>query len=192
MKWLAILILVAAGCAFLYHLATTPAHQLPSVQVNALETFNADRKVASLVGDEALAQASGRPVPVSITLTDSELTSIVTQRMSQTSITEADGLVLHAAGPSLEATANGHYRGFTFPIYLDMAPTIVSGHPQLKLEDAQVGSLPMPGPLEAKIQTEIGHALNFGPALAQISSPQIIVGRGEVTLTGTAVPSAAS
>ncbi|MGH7903241.1 MAG: hypothetical protein ACREPA_03805 [Candidatus Dormibacteraceae bacterium] len=185
---LVILVLVGGG-AYLYSAATTQDHPLPPVQLSGAATLSAEGKLGRLVAAEALARAARRPIPVSISLTDAEISSLVNQRLADSGERQADHLVLHATGAgTLEGTADGHVNGWTFPIYVEGIVSIEAGQPRLQVQTAQIGRLPMPGPLQQRVQSLIRRNLNLGRTLSGLSDLHARLAGNSLTLSGVARP----
>lgn len=197
---LAILVVIlVASAVFLVHEATTPYVQLTAIPVGDAAAASGKQKLTAVSLATQQAQTSGHPVPVSVTLTDAEMTSLVADALrlaaQSGSVPPISGVGIHAAGGGrLQLVANVQEPFVTLPLYLS-ARIATPGRERLEMEvtELRVGRVPLPAGL---VQSIVGQARQ---RLAErVSLPAtgkqpldhvgVAVNSGSLTVTATAEP----
>ncbi len=197
---LAILVVaLLAGAVLLVHESTTPYVRLAAVPAGAAASASGKQKLNAISAARQQAQSSGRPVPVSVTLTDAEMTAQVADALrlaAQTgSVPPVDGVGIHAAGGGrLEVVANVQEPFVTLPLYLS-AHIATPDRQRLEVDvtDLRLGRVPLPAGVVQGIIAQVRQrlaALVSLPASGKqsIDNVGVAVNRGSLTVTATAEP----
>ncbi len=168
--------------------ATHPYRTLGPVTISAANAASAQGKADSLQAAAGRARSSGRPVPVDVTFSDDELSSLAGRRMAALPDPPLDQVVLHATDAGyLEGTARAHAAGQSLPVYLKLRVAVDGGRPSLALVDSRMGTMGMPGPLADQVNHALQQASLLGGSGAA-SDLSVRVTRGAVHITGTVQP----
>jgi hypothetical protein len=197
---LAVLLLaIVAGAVFLFHEATTPYVRLAAISASDAASASGKQKLTAVSLATQQAQTSGRPVPVSVTLTDAEMTSLVADALRQAaqtgSVPPIDGVGIHAAGGGrLEVVASVQEPFVTLPLYLS-AHIATPGRQRLELEvtELRIGRIPLPAGVVQSIIDEVRQRLADRVSLPAtgkqpIDHVGVAVDSGSLTVTATAEP----
>ena len=198
---LATLALVAVALlvllAVLYQAATTPYVKLSAVGTSSAAAESAQQKLTALTTAAEQAHNTGKPVPVSVAFTDTEMTSLASSAVSLAeqsgSLPGIDGVVVHAAGGgTLQVEARVHLLLATLPLYIALHLS-TSDHKSIDIAvtDARLGTIPVPVNLVAGFVDQVRRQLVDRLSLAQAPTydhVSIIVEVGGVTFSATFEP----
>ncbi len=187
--------LVVMGLAF--RAATTPSVALAPVPTSSADATSAQQKISQVATAADQARSSGKPVPVTITISDGEMTSLATDAVTlagQTGTLPAiDGVVVHAAGAgTLQAQARVHFWFATLPLYmaLHLASPDQKGF-DVTVTEARLGTIPLPaglvGGIVDQVRRQVIDRINVSQAPAY-DHASVTVGVGRVTLSATFEP----
>jgi hypothetical protein len=191
---------LVAAAGLLYHAATTPYVNLAAVATSTAATTSAQQKLSLIATAAEQAQSTGKPAPVSVTLSDAEMTSLATNAVSLAeqlgSLPAIDDVVIHAAGArTVQAQARLHLVFVTLPFYV--AVQIASPDQKsidVTVTDARVGTVPLPVGLVSgivdQVRRQVIDRLNVSQA-PTYDHAGVIVGVGRVTFNVTFEPAAA-
>jgi len=183
----AVLVLIVAGGGYLYYSATTPYRTLPPVQINALQSGAALRKVDAL-RNPGLETGKNQATAVTESFSDSELSSLANQELQSRSL-PIEKLVVHATGNgTIEGQATARWAGQALPIFLIATIHVVGGSRlQVTIVESKLGRVTMPQTLSDEIETVLTEHLNLSQAL-RLDPLTITVTEGVVTVRGMAKP----
>jgi hypothetical protein len=198
---LATLALVAVAflvlLAVLYHAATTPYINLATVGTNSAAAESAQQKLTVITTATEQAHNTGKPVPVSVAFTDTEMTSLASNAVSLAeqsgSLPGIDGVVVHGAGAgTLEVEARVHLPFATLPLYMALhISTPDHKSIDVAIADARLGTIPVPVSLVGGLVDQVRRQLVERLSLAKAPTYDhviIIVGVGSVTFSATFEP----
>ncbi len=140
--------------------------------------------------ETALKQAaqSGKSVPISLRMTDADLTAAAQPYFPQSyaGITVTEPAV--RIGPAVTLTAKASSLGLSGPLVAKATPFATSdGKLALRLDSANVGALGLPDAARAQLQQQMQAALNAAiPTRLQVST--VTIAQGVATIGGTALP----
>src|SRR4029077_9951556 len=106
--------------ALLYHAATTPHIHLATLETRAAAANSAQQKLGQITTAADQAHSTGRPVPVSVALSDAEMTSLAASAVTVAeqfgTLPAIDDVVVHAAGAgTIQVQARLHFVFVTLP-----------------------------------------------------------------------------
>jgi hypothetical protein len=139
--------------------------------------------------ESALKQAtqSGKIVPVTLRMTDADLTAAAQAYFPQSyaGITVADPAV--RLGPALMLTAKASSFGLSGALVANATPFATDGRLGLRLDSATVGGIGLPEAARTQLQQQLQSALNSAvPSKLQVST--VSVAQGVATINGNALP----
>jgi len=183
----AVLLLVVAGGGYLYSNATTPYRTLPPVQINALQSAAAQRKIDAL-RNPGRETGKSQPTAVTESFTDSELSSLANQELQSRSL-PIEKLVVHAtSNRTIEGQATARWAGQALPIFLIASVRVAGGSRlQVTIVESKLGRVAMPQTLSDEIETVLTENLNLSRAL-RLDPLTLTVTEGLVTVSGMAKP----
>lgn len=140
--------------------------------------------------DQALAQAqrSGKPVPITLTLTEQDLTRAAAGYFPQTAagVTVSDPII-HLGSGRLLLTGSGAIAFARGELAATATPLVVNGRPVVRVDSATVAGVALPDFVTQAVGSAIQSALDSAlPAKLQVTS--IVVGTGTLTVQGVANP----
>jgi hypothetical protein len=195
---LAILLAVLViGGGLLYRAVTTPYVSLAAVPTSDAAAKSAQAKLSQVGAAADQANSTGKPVPVSITLSDAEMTSLATDAISvveQTrSVPGIDGIAVHAAGQgTIQVQGRVHTLLGTVPIYV--ALRLASNDQKsfsVSVTEARVGVIPLPaavvGGIVDQVRQQVIDRLNVTQAPAY-DHAKVNVEVGRLTIGATLKP----
>lgn len=179
---------VAAVAAVLLYLATQPGTTLPKItpDPNAAQKAEA-RLVGAFKAAGVKAAFSRRSQLAQAKLSDLELTSIVDQDIGGNSTFRE--VVLHGDRTGvLEAAGTASVNGIPLPFFAAGTVTFaVDGSATVNLSQAELGRLPMPGPILTALQNLVAERLHLDlpPGIHDVSLRPV---EGGAVISGTADP----
>ena len=188
---------VLLGGGLIYHAATTPYLSLPAVATNDASANSAAQNLALVQAASARAKGTGKPVTVSITLTDSEMTSLVVQPVNLAeqsgALPRIDDVVVHAEGAgTLQVQAHLHTPFGTLPLYASIRLSSPDHKSiDVSVTEARLGTIPLPAGLLdgviGQVREQVARIVsaNQTPAFDRVS---LAVAPGQLTVTATAEP----
>jgi len=194
---LGLLLVIVIASGLFYRAATTPYLNLTSDGTSSAAGESAQSKVSLVATAAEQAQTTHKPVPISITLADAEMTSLAAEAVGtvdQTrSLPNIDDVVIHAAGAgNIQVQAHVHLLIGTVPLYVALhlaSPDQKSF--RLTVTDARVGSIPLPvglvGGIVAQVREQLINRLNVAQAPAY-DHARVSVEVGRITFGATFEP----
>jgi hypothetical protein len=191
---------LVAALGLLYHAATTPYINLATVPTSSATATSAQQKLSLITTAAEQAQSTGKPAPVSVTLSDAEMTSLATSAVTLAeqfgTLPAIDDVVVHAAGAkTVQVQARLHFVFVTVPFYV--AIHIASPDQKsidVSVTDARLGTVPLPVGLVSgivdQVRRQVIDRLNVSQA-PTYDHASVIVGVGRVTFNATFEPAAA-
>jgi uncharacterized protein YpmS len=190
-------IVVVAVLGLLFHAATTPYTNLATVATSTAAATTAQQKLSLVTTAAEQAQSTGKPVRVSVTLSDAEMTSLATSAVNVAeqfgSLPGIDGVVVHAAGAgTLQVQARVHFLFVTLPLYIALhlaSPDQKSI--DVSVTEARLGTIPLPAGLVGGIVDQVRRQLLDRLNIAQAPTydhASVTVEAGRVTFKATFEP----
>jgi hypothetical protein len=139
--------------------------------------------------DAALKQAtqSGKNVPISLRVTDADLTAAAQPYFPQTyaGITVMEPLV--RIGPAFTLSAKASSFGLTGALVASGTPYASDGRLGVRLDNATIAGVALPDAARTQLQQQMQSALNSAmPARLQVAS--VSIAQGVATISGLALP----
>jgi hypothetical protein len=190
---------LVAALGLLYHAATTPYVNLATVATSTATATSAQQKLSLIATAGEQAQSTGKPVPVSVTLSDAEMTSVATAAVTLAeqfgSLPAIDDVVVHAAGArTVQVQAHLHIVFVTLPFYVALH---IDSPDQKSIDvtvtDAKLGTVPLPAGLVSGIVDQVRRQVIDRLNVTQTPTydhAAVIVGVGRVTFNATFEPAA--
>ena len=190
---------LVAAAGLLYHAATMPFISLAPVATSSAAGTSAQQKLSLITAAAEQAQSTGKPVAVSVTLSDGEMTSLATAAVSLAerfgSLPAIDDVVVHATGGgTVQVQARVQFVVVTLPLYVALH---VDSPDQKSIDvtvsDARLGTVPLPTGLVSgivdQVRRQLIDRLNVTQAPAY-DHAGVIVGVGRITFNATFEPAA--
>lgn len=136
----------------------------------------------------ALAKQSGKPVPVTLTFRQQELTAAAAAYFPQTyaALTLSDPSVQLGSG-QVKLTTAASVLAFRSTAVVAATPYVADGRPAVRVDQATVGGAALPDQVRQGLASDIAGAIAAQvPANLVVSS--IVVGNGVLTIQGVANP----
>ena len=126
----------------------------------ALKSFDQKAVVLQQAGDKA--QQTGKPQPVTVTFTETELTSKAAQALRDLpdSLIKADNLELHLVDNGVIATSTIDVAGIPVSIAVLAEPLTIDGTTTFVIKDIQTGAIALPDSLRAQIDSQLRQQLS--------------------------------
>ena len=182
-----------AGPLFILPATTTSSRATPlaEVTVSTESAASLDEKIGGIETVAASTQATSKPTPVTLRVTEQELTSKAAELISRSSghsQYEAKNVQIHLLPGEVLATASVRVSGFDLPLTIKARVEAEDGKPKVTVTEADLGPLPLPGNLKDQIvsvfQTELSQIWVDSPVEIQ----EIRIEQGMATITGLAKP----
>jgi hypothetical protein len=148
-----------------------------------------EESAASL--EQKLADVAAAGGPVSVTLTQEEVTSYLALKMPAT--IEQDGTtitnplqnpqVYFKADGTLVMRANITFEGNSQLIRVVAKPTVTNGALQVDITEGKIGPVPVPGPLLDQVEVALAEGLTAGRDYSNLTN--VAVAEGTITIDGT-------
>lgn len=184
-----VLLLLVAGAGITAWRFLQPQPEGPSVAVSEAAAQSGRQKVSSLASAGVQASRTGRPVSVSETFTDSELSSLANDE-AQTRGLPLDQVLLHATSQNrIEGRARAYAGGQRVPISFEVVPQVSGDNIRVRVTRINVAAFPVPGPVADQLGGQLQQALNVQRLLIPLQQLQVTTTEGLLTVTGVAVPS---
>ena len=191
-KLLSLLLFVAFVGAALYiapQLAGRSGEAAPSARPTAAATVPAALSSGIATVDAALKQAtqSGKTVPISLRITDADLTAAAQPYFPQSyaGITVTDPAV--RLGPALTLTAKASSLIVSGALVASATPFASDGRLGLRLDSATVGGIALPEAVRTQLQQQLQNAINSSIS-ARIQVSTVTIALGVATISGSALP----
>jgi hypothetical protein len=182
---LVLLVAGLAGWSFLHRDLAVPA----ATEVSPSQAQSARDKAAALAGAVDQAGRSGRPLTVSETFTDAELTALANDQLEARGA-PIDRVTLHATGQgTIVGRARGNTAGQYFPVSFELMPAVSGDTVRFQVTQISVGSLPLPAPLANGLVDRLRQSLDVRRSVAGLHDLRVTTAEGQVTVTGVAQPS---
>jgi len=126
----------------------------------ALKSFDQKAVVLQQAADKA--QQTGKPQPVTVTFTETELTSKAAQALRDLpdSLIKADNLELHLVDNGVIATSTIDVAGIPVSIAVVAEPLTIDGTTTFIIKDIQTGAIALPDSLRAQIDSQLQQQLS--------------------------------
>jgi hypothetical protein len=169
-------------------LASTVARPALHADLSPADIAAAQCKLAMLRGRPGCGPASTRsaaltyvPTHFEVTLTDKDLTVLANER-AQEMYVPVSNLIIHAAGNNtIQGTGNAQIAGQNFDFLFEAVVDSPTVRPTVRVTDIQFGGVP--DFVSKQLAANIGKTIYLGSEF-NLSSPQVQVGVGQVTVSG--------
>ncbi|MEY4233835.1 MAG: hypothetical protein RL635_802 [Chloroflexota bacterium] len=160
----ALCLALAVGTAIYFAARQRPTlvHNLPPVAISPAAVKSFDQKAVVLQQAADKAQQTGKPQPVTVTFTETELTSKAAQALRDLpdSLIKADNLELHLVDNGVIATSTIDVAGIPVSIAVVAEPLTIDGTTTFVIKDIQTGALALPDSLRAQIDSQLRQQLS--------------------------------
>lgn len=184
---LVVLVLLAGGA----YAAWTMAHQSPNLSANSspADAQSGSQKAQAFSNAQAQALRTGRPVPVSETFSDAELSALANQAAANRNLPISQ-ISLHTTNQgTVQGQAQASVAGQTVPVTLEGVPVVTGDHVALNVTSTHMGSIPLPGAISDQVTQQIKQPLELGASFNNWQNVRVSVAQGQLTVSGTAEPS---
>ncbi|MFW6437681.1 MAG: hypothetical protein ACOCZ7_01600 [Armatimonadota bacterium] len=126
------------------------------------------------------AERSSQPVPVTMTIRQSELNSM----LSREATGEVQNLQVYFGNDSIAATGTTQYRGRTVHLTIRATPAVSGGKLSLDVHDVMIGRLRAPEAIEQQVRAEIDRALERAMRDRDVQVNSVEVNPDVLTVSG--------
>lgn len=140
----------------------TLVRNLTPVAISPAAVKSFDQKAVVLQQAADKAQQTGKPQPVTVTFTETELTSKAAQALRDLpdSLIKADNLELHLVDNGVIATSTIDVAGIPVSIAVVAEPLTIDGTTTFIIKDIQTGAIALPDSLRAQIDSQLQQQLS--------------------------------
>ena len=154
----------AVGTAIYFAARQRPTlvRNLTPVAISPAAVKSFDQKAVVLQQAADKAQQTGKPQPVTVTFTETELTSKAAQALRDLpdSLIKADNLELHFVDNGVIATSTIDVAGIPVSIAVVAEPLTIDGTTTFVIKDIQTGAVALPDSLRAQIDSQLQQQLS--------------------------------
>ena len=154
----------AVGTAIYFAARQRPTlvRNLTPVAISPAAVKSFDQKAVVLQQAADKAQQTGKPQPVTVTFTETELTSKAAQALRDLpdSLIKADNLELHLVDNGVIATSTIDVAGIPVSIAVVAEPLTIDGTTTFVIKDIQTGAVALPDSLRAQIDSQLQQQLS--------------------------------
>ena len=154
----------AVGTAIYFAARQRPTivRNLTPVAISPAAVKSFDQKAVVLKQAADKAQQTGKPQPVTVTFTETELTSKAAQALRDLpdSLIKADNLELHLVDNGVIATSTIDVAGIPVSIAVVAEPLTIDGTTTFVIKDIQTGAIALPDSLRAQIDSQLQQQLS--------------------------------
>lgn len=182
-----LLVLAAAAVAGWRFVHPEPAPLAVNLSETAAQSGRS--KVDAMALAEMQATRTGRPVPVSQTFTDSEISSLANEQARAQRL-PVEHVLLHATSRGIiQGQATAYAGGQQVPVSFDAVPEASEANIRVRVTRVNVAALPLPGPVADQLTGQLQQLLSVPRSTVPLNQLQVITSEGRVTVTGVAQPS---
>ena len=160
----ALCLALAVGTAIYFAARQRPTlvRNLTPVAISPAAVKSFDQKAVVLQQAADKAQQTGKPQPVTVTFTETELTSKAAQALRDLpdSLIKADNLELHLVDNGVIATSTIDVAGIPVSIAVVAEPLTIDGTTTFIIKDIQTGAIALPDSLRAQIDSQLQQQLS--------------------------------
>ena len=160
----ALCLALAVGTAIYFAARQRPTllRNLTPVAISPAAVKSFDQKAVVLQQAADKAQQTGKPQPVTVTFTETELTSKAAQALRDLpdSLIKADNLELHLVNNGVIATSTIDVAGIPVSIAVVAEPLTIDGTTTFVIKDIQTGAIALPDSLRAQIDSQLQQQLS--------------------------------
>ena len=160
----ALCLALAVGTAIYFAARQRPTtvRNLSPVAISPAAVKSFDQKAVVLQQAADKAQQTGKPQPVMVTFTETELTSKAAQALRDLpdSLIKADNLELHLVDNGVIATSTIDVAGIPVSIAVVAEPLTIDGTTTFVIKDIQTGAIALPDSLRAQIDSQLQQQLS--------------------------------
>lgn len=164
------------------------ADGLRAVVVDANAARSLDGKFEALEEQVAAARRTGQRLPVTLTLTEQELTSKASQFLASADPTNSlrpSNVQIHLANGDVVITSTVQLQGLTLNVGIVAAPVVMDGKTVFAVKDIQTGGFFLPDLVKQQLSERIAPALDPASLGLPLDILSIKVGQGTLTVQGT-------
>lgn len=188
---LVMVIILVAGTAVLLLPVSPDATPLPEVQVSSEASVDLDKKLGELEQTVSNAETSLTPVPVTLHITEEELTAKAAQLMADDtgfSQLEAKDLQIHLLPDKIVCTAKVRMSGLDLPLTVNSRVEVIDDKPEVVVENVEMGRFPLPAGIQAQIVDTVETQMNEIWTDIPILVEEVRVEQGSAIITGQTKP----
>ena len=160
----ALCLALAVGTAIYFAARQRPTlvRNLTPVAISPAAVKSFDQKAVVLQQAADKAQQTGKPQPVTVTFTETELTSKAAQALRDLPdiLIKADNLELHLVDNGVIATSTIDVAGIPVSIAVVAEPLTIDGTTTFVIKDIQTGAIALPDSLRAQIDSQLQQQLS--------------------------------
>ena len=160
----ALCLALAVGTAIYFAARQRPTlvRNLTPVAISPAAVKSFDQKAVVLQQAADMAQQTGKPQPVTVTFTETELTSKAAQALRDLpdNLIKADNLELHLVDNGVIATSTIDVAGIPVSIAVVAEPLTIDGTTTFIIKDIQTGAIALPDSLRAQIDSQLQQQLS--------------------------------
>ncbi len=160
----ALCLALAVGTAIYFAARQRPTlvRNLTPVVISPAAVKSFDQKAVVLQQAADKAQQTGKPQPVTVTFTETELTSKAAQALRDLpdSLIKADNLELHLVDNGVIATSTIDVAGIPVSIAVVAEPLTIDGTTTFVIKDIKTGAIALPDSLRAQIDSQLQQQLS--------------------------------
>ncbi|RLT51336.1 MAG: hypothetical protein DWI67_07745 [Chloroflexi bacterium] len=160
----ALCLALAVGTAIYFAARQRPTlvRNLTPVAISPAAVKSFDQKAVVLQQAADKAQQTGKPQPVTVTFTETELTSKAAQALRDLpdSLIKADNLELHLVDNGVIATSTIDVAGIPVSIAVVAEPLTIDGTTTFVIKDIKTGAIALPDSLRAQIDSQLQQQLS--------------------------------
>lgn len=188
-----VVVVALATAAVFFLLMRTPdsASQLAEVKPSTEAVASLDQKIAEVEKAVASAQKESKPVPMTLRVTEEELTSKAAHWLEQSADSSAFQVrdpQIHLLPGEIVSTGRVNWNGLDSPLVVTAQVRVQGGKPEVAVQSVELGGLPVPGSVKDQIVDMIHEQMTALWAGLPIQIQDIRLEQGSATITGVAIP----
>ena len=182
----------AVGTAIYFAARQRPTlvRNLTPVAISPAAVKSFDQKAVVLQQAADKAQQTGKPQPVTVTFTETELTSKAAQALRDLpdSLIKADNLELHLVDNGVIATSTIDVAGIPVSIAVVAEPLTIDGTTTFVIKDIQTGAIALPDSLRAQIDSQLQQQLSPATLNLPFDVTGLEIDNGQLVLQASVNP----
>ena len=184
----AVVLLIVALAAVAGWRFTHPEPGPLPVNLSEAAAESGREKVDALARAETQASQTGRPVPVSQTFSDSEISSLANEE-AQAQGLPIEHVLLHATSQgTIQGQANAYAGGQRLLVSFEAVPEASDDSIRVRVTRVSVAALPLPPSVSDQLVDQLQRLLNVQRSSVPLRQLQVTTSDGQVTVSGVAMP----
>jgi hypothetical protein len=187
-----VVVIVAVGGVFAYFSFVPGNSQaLPTIAVSDKSAKDLDQKLSDVEKSIKEAKTSSKPVPISLRITEQELTAKANQALvgdpALTGLNPRD-IQIHLTPGKLVANATLSVRGFDAKATINAIINVSNGQPVVTIQSVQLGGIPVPSGLSEQLGDKIQSSIAQLWGSTSLEVQKVEIQQGVMVITGVAKP----